>query len=249
MAACPATASSARPAFLPPSVDFDALPARVRQALVFVVEPVYEELVVGACSAAERAAGSALVLLTSLEVIQQFALAQATDFTTLAAETDEHRLAREKLVRAHLRLARHKLRVAGIVFRLQRQRTAPPPPVLTPLDRLLASLPAETFLSRNGESDDQHGPAGGDPPCRRPPQCVPATGSCSADSSRHSSERHAQTQPWAGLQPRAAVSRRPAGPDPRGKKFCEIAILLNKSAGRVLAHGWAGRAPPCLTGG
>src|SRR4051794_13174139 len=75
-----------RPYFFPPTVDFEALPAAVQTAIAEIVVPAYEELVVGAESAIERSAGTSLVLLLALEIMEQMEIGAAMDF---AAEVDD----------------------------------------------------------------------------------------------------------------------------------------------------------------
>ena len=65
-----------RPYFIPPGINFEALPEPVRVALQAVVEPAYRELVLGVEGPLERSAGLTLAFLLSLEVLDQFQLGQ-----------------------------------------------------------------------------------------------------------------------------------------------------------------------------
>lgn len=219
MAEFPLSASHAppsRPEFLPAAVDFESLPEPVRQALIDQVGPVYQELVAAAPTAHERSVGVALVLLCSLEVIDQFALAQSTDFTTIAAQTPQQRAAHDKRLRAHLRLASRKLRVAKLLFRLQRLREQQPAPALAPAEPQMARPAAEIIFSRNRQADDQHHQHGEPTRCQPPPLCA---GPRSAPNCARGRQRCARLHTPAGLQSLGAVSRRRAAHFPRKKNL------------------------------
>jgi len=122
MAETPAAVPSVRPYFIPASVDYDALPEPVRQALVGVVGPAYQDLVERALTALERAAGVTLVFLLTMEVIEQFALARVTDFG--APPSADAARERDKLIEAHLRLVSAKQASARFALRLNLLRQA-----------------------------------------------------------------------------------------------------------------------------
>lgn len=222
-------ACTSRPEFLPASLDHDSLPEHVRETLVTMVDPVYQGLVANAPTPAERLAGAQLVLLLTLEVIDQFTVAQATDFTTLRDETAQERQTREKRMRAHLRLAGRKLRVAKLLCRLQRLREQSWRTILGPVALMTADPNQEIIFSRNRPSDNQQCQPGGDPPCRQPQSSARAADSRSADGRGACNERCAQAPPCAGPRPLAAVSRHHAGPFPREKFFLQFRRFTEQS--------------------
>jgi hypothetical protein len=116
MAEHPAPAPIPRPSFIPASVDYDALPDDVRRALVNIVGPAYQDLVERALTARERSTAATLVFLLTMEVLDQFALARATDFSTLAGAEAAHQ--RDKLIESHLRLVSAKQMSARFMLRL-----------------------------------------------------------------------------------------------------------------------------------
>ena len=113
----------ARPYFIPESVDYNALPEPVRRALAHVVGPAYQDLVERAMTALERSAGVTLVFLLAMEVLDQFALAHATDFSAQAS--GQGAPGRDKMIDAHLRLVGSKQASARFVLRLNLLRQAP----------------------------------------------------------------------------------------------------------------------------
>lgn len=211
--------SSARPEFLPASVDYDSLPENVRRALAFVVGPVYQEFVADVPPSALRSVGAQLVLLLTLEVISEFAVTQATDFTTLpGGQTPEQRQARDKLVSAHLRLVRRQLRVAGDLMRLQQLREQSLTPVVPPVGPPRPCPLWEIVLLGNRHSDRQQGRAGWD---QRPHFAAAPGGSPSADRRDRSGECCGPPQPWGESLPPVAASCHGAEPRPRENGFVE----------------------------
>jgi hypothetical protein len=123
-AAAPTTSAPiARPYFIPESVDYEALPEPVRRALVSIVGPAYQESVELATTAMERSAGNTLVFLLTLEVLHQFDVARALDFSTLAgADATQER---DKLIEDHLLLVCVKEMSARFMLRLNALRQDP----------------------------------------------------------------------------------------------------------------------------
>ena len=121
--AAPPNPPPVRPYFIPPSVDYDALPPDVQLALAGIVEPAYKQLVERAMTGLERAAGVSLVFLLTLEVLDQLKLGRDTDFTTLdsAAAAEE----RNKRIDEHLRILSAKQASARFMLRLHRFRQEP----------------------------------------------------------------------------------------------------------------------------
>jgi len=115
-----------RPYFIPESVDYESLPGPVRYALGQIVGTAYVELVERAHTVMERSMGVTIVFLYTMEVLDQFAAAQASDLPTLArgvdapAKRDPQEIA--KRLDAHLRLVMAKQSSAKFLHRLQRFR-------------------------------------------------------------------------------------------------------------------------------
>lgn len=84
--------TSSRPYFIPEGTDFDTLPESVRLAFRTIVEPVYQELVLGAPNPLERAQGATFVFLLAEEVLSHFELGRQMDLSqTQVAEDHERR--------------------------------------------------------------------------------------------------------------------------------------------------------------
>ncbi len=84
--------TSSRPYFVPEGTDFAALPEPVRLAFCTIVEPAYQELVLGAPNALERAQGATFVFLLAEEVLSQFELGRQMNLSqTQVAEDHERR--------------------------------------------------------------------------------------------------------------------------------------------------------------
>ena len=121
-----------RPYFLPVDIELEALPAPVRAAMTAIVQPSYEELVVGSKSSLERSAGVTLTFLLTLEILDQFQLGANLNLTgLLGAGADEKR---EKLMRQHLRLVGAKQKAANFLMRIRILRAKRGPHYLGPPD-------------------------------------------------------------------------------------------------------------------
>ena len=105
------------PCFLPDDFDYDGLPSAVQRAICELVQPAYDELVVGAHDALERGAGASFTFLLLLEVLEQFNLTDQLG-QNLKQGRGYRSLQDEDLVR-HLRLAGAKDKVAGFLLRLR----------------------------------------------------------------------------------------------------------------------------------
>ena len=106
-----------RPYFLPESVAFEELPESVRVAMVAIVVPTYEELVLGASTALERSAGVTLTFLLALEVVDQVEIAQTIQPDS--GVDDAAAAIRDKTINRHLRLINAKQQAANFVMRLR----------------------------------------------------------------------------------------------------------------------------------
>lgn len=111
------TTFAENPYFLPDDFDFDGLPSVVQRAICELVQPAYDELVLGAHDALERAAGASFTFLLLLEVLEQFNLMDQLD-KNLRQGRGCRSLQDEDVIR-HLRLAGAKDKVAGFLLRLR----------------------------------------------------------------------------------------------------------------------------------
>ena len=107
---------STRPYFVPTSVNYESLPVAVKAALQAVVEPTYQELVLGA-DPLERSAGISLVFLLCLEVLEHFEIATVMEFSDRYNERKAED--REKMVARHLRLLGAKQQTSNFMMRLR----------------------------------------------------------------------------------------------------------------------------------
>jgi hypothetical protein len=104
-----------RPYWIPPGVDFERLPEQVRAAMLGVINPAYQELVLGAQDGLQKAAGVTLISLLWLEVLDQVELGQdLTDPRSIGTSSP----AREQLISRHLRLAGATIKASGFLLRL-----------------------------------------------------------------------------------------------------------------------------------
>jgi hypothetical protein len=106
-----------RPYFLPEDLDFEALPESVRTAIDEIVVPAYEELVVGARSALEKAAGASFAYLLAIEVLDQFGVINR--FLPGQESDASDGAKRRKRMAWHLRLVDKKLSVGSFILRIK----------------------------------------------------------------------------------------------------------------------------------
>jgi hypothetical protein len=105
-----------RPYFLPADLVWEELPENVRVALVTIVNPAYDELVIHAASILERSAGASLVFLLAEEVLQQFELGNS--MFSGAGNT----AARQQSMDRYLRLISAKQKIANYLERVKAVR-------------------------------------------------------------------------------------------------------------------------------
>ena len=105
-----------RPYFIPPAIDFEALPEPVRVAYQAIVDPTYRELVLEVESPLARSVGITLVFLLAVEVLEQFQLAQQMDFT--ASSTGGGRADRDRVIDRYLRIVGAKQKAERFLLRL-----------------------------------------------------------------------------------------------------------------------------------
>jgi hypothetical protein len=92
-----------RPYFIPSGIDFLSLPLEIQLVLKEKIEPMYQEMVLGARSALEASNGMSHVFLSCVEVLEQYQLAQA-EFESLAqggSDPGERQARREPYFRLH----------------------------------------------------------------------------------------------------------------------------------------------------
>ena len=107
---------SVRPYFIPPGIDFAALPEPVRVAYQAIVDPTYRELVLEVENSLAKSAGITLVFLLALEIVEQFQLAQQMDFT--GSSTGSGRADRDRLIDSYLRIVGAKQKAERFLLRL-----------------------------------------------------------------------------------------------------------------------------------
>ena len=107
-----------RPYFIPPDIDFAALPESFRAAYEALIEPAYEELVLHAHNALERCAGATFVLLATMELLDQFGLGRR-----ILDQGDEDADERHAKLEKCLRVIKAKDRWAHFLFKLQSVRS------------------------------------------------------------------------------------------------------------------------------
>jgi hypothetical protein len=106
-----------KPYFLP-DVAWDDLPENVRSALLAIVLPAYQELVVNGPNVLERSAGMSLVFLLTEETIEQFEIGALMNFGRDRGASQERQQSMDK----HLRIISAKQKVQSFLQRLQETR-------------------------------------------------------------------------------------------------------------------------------
>jgi hypothetical protein len=116
-----AAVTKLRPYFLPPGVEWDAIPNSVRLALDAIVLPAYQEMVLGAPNSLERATGASLVFLLCLEVLEHFELGNRLNLSGVSPGDDQAEL--DRAISKHLKLVGAKQHAANFLARLQNLRS------------------------------------------------------------------------------------------------------------------------------
>ena len=115
-----ATSDHARcPLWVPQGVDLEVVPAEVRQAVVEVVQPVYERIVLGADDPLEKSLGVTIAHLLWLEVLQQFDLKREYVQFSAVLGLSENRSA---MIEQHLRIIYSKVKVGYFLARIRELR-------------------------------------------------------------------------------------------------------------------------------
>lgn len=110
--------TSSRPYFIPEETDFEALPESVRLAFCTIVEPAYQECVLGAPSALERAQGATFVFLLAEEVLSHFELGRQMNLSQTQVAEDHER--RERALSRMLRVFGAKSSAFHALLRLRK---------------------------------------------------------------------------------------------------------------------------------
>ena len=110
-----------RPYFMPRTIDFDSLPEDVKTALSAIVQPAYDELVLGAVTALERSAGATITFLLALEVLDHFQIGHTMNLSGMPCD-EQDAARREKDLNRYLRVVTSKQKAAGFLLRLQQLR-------------------------------------------------------------------------------------------------------------------------------
>jgi len=133
-APAPAPRDPRKPFWVPEGVDLDFVPAEVQQAVAELIEPVYQQFVLGAADGLERSLGVTITHLLWLEILEQFDLKQEyTQVQSVLGMAGN----RQDLIAQHLRLIDSKLRVGYFLVRLRefRQRQSEDSPVPPPIPK------------------------------------------------------------------------------------------------------------------
>ena len=109
--------SLVRPFWVPPGVEFEELPEGLQLALQEIFSPLYEELVLNAPTALERATGLSLCYTTWLELVDEYALAREMGPDLTQGELSEAMRGR---IERHLRISGAKGKCTNILLQLRR---------------------------------------------------------------------------------------------------------------------------------
>lgn len=115
--------TSVRPFFLSAEVNYDRLPDSFKSAFTNIVEPLYQELVLEAPNALERAGGSSFVFWLTEEILRQLAAGHGMDLAL--SQTDEQRERQEKAVDRCLRVGAAKDKALSALVRLRKFANSP----------------------------------------------------------------------------------------------------------------------------
>ncbi len=97
-----------RPRWTPPGVDLASLPKEVRAAVAEIVDPLYEQLVVGVSDALEKSTGLTVVHLVWQEILDQQQLGRGYQDDPLLGSLGN----REEILVRHLQLVDAKVKAS-----------------------------------------------------------------------------------------------------------------------------------------
>lgn len=115
--------TSVRPFFLSADVNYDRLPESFKSAFTAVIEPLYQELVIEAPNALERAGGSAFVFWLTEEVLRQLTAGHGMDLSL--SQTEEQRERQEQAVERCCRVGAAKDKALSALIRLRKFANTP----------------------------------------------------------------------------------------------------------------------------
>jgi hypothetical protein len=104
------------PLWAPEGVDLQFVPAEVRQAVAELVQPLYDQFVIGAADGLEKSLGVSIAHLLWLEILEQFDLKR--EYTQVDAVLGLPGN-RHEMIDRHLRLIDSKLRVGYFLVRIR----------------------------------------------------------------------------------------------------------------------------------
>lgn len=110
--------TSARPYFVPTDVDFEALPDAIKIAFQAIVQPAYDELVLSAPNALERAMGTSFVFLLAEEVLNHFEIGRQMNLSQIQSAADREQ--REQALSRYLKLLGAKNSALNALLRLRK---------------------------------------------------------------------------------------------------------------------------------
>ena len=108
-----------RPYWIPGGVDFDSLSAELRAAIMGVVNPAYQSLVLEAPAGLEQSTGLTIVHLLWLEVLDQIELGQGFEIGEDDPDASEKRIA---IIARYLRKVGAKTKASNFLLRLHEFR-------------------------------------------------------------------------------------------------------------------------------
>jgi hypothetical protein len=116
MATNASSAPSVRPLWIPPGVEFESLPTGLQAALVEIVNPAYQRMVLERDDPQEKSFGLSHVHLLWLEIVQQIELGNAMAKLLPRGQGAQ---ANADSIAAHLRLIKTKERIARCYLRVK----------------------------------------------------------------------------------------------------------------------------------
>lgn len=105
------------PRWVPPGVQFDMLERSMQLALVEVVEPLYEELVLQVSDPLERSTGLTIVHIVWLEIVDQHEMGR--DYSQISAVLGIASPERSDMIAQHLRIVDSKVRTGQFLMQIR----------------------------------------------------------------------------------------------------------------------------------
>jgi hypothetical protein len=105
-----------RPYFIPPGFSISEIPQEMQKGLFEILQPCYDELVLGASTSLERQAGASLTFMLFLELLEQYDLGMLAENLRRSGGIGD---SRDKQIDRYLRLVKSKQNIANFIARLQ----------------------------------------------------------------------------------------------------------------------------------